>query len=95
MEGHTKSLVKTLSGTSAQALGTGLVPSNVLIQADTGDTVYIGETGVSSTTGFLIPTAAPIHLGEIFNGGNIEYIDLSLCYVIGSDGDKVRLLWVE
>lgn len=90
----TKSLVKTLGGTAAEALGTGLIPSTALIQADTGDTVHIGESGVTADTGFLIPTSAPIKLSEVFNSGHLEYIDLSQCYVIGASGDKIRLLYV-
>lgn len=92
---QTKSLVKTLSGSTAEALGTGLVPTDVLIQADTGDTVYIGDSTVSSATGFLIPTSAPMRLGEVFNAGNIEYLNLANCYVIGASTDKVRLLWAS
>ncbi len=91
----TMSLVKTLGGTSAEALGTGLVPSNTLIQADTGDTVYIGDSTVTTATGFLLPTSAPLALGAIFNAGNLEYLDLSKCYVVGASTDKIRLLWAS
>lgn len=90
-----KSLVKTLSGTDAQTLGTGMVSSSVIIQADSGDTVYIGDSSsITSSTAFQIPTT-PIALGSIFDAGNNWDIDLSTVYVIGSDGDKVRLCWVS
>lgn len=93
---YLKSYVKTLVGTSAQTLGTGLVPTNTLIQADTGDTVYIGsDPALSASTGFLVPTLAPIALGALFNAGNIEHIDLSQVYVVGGSGDVVRLLYAN
>lgn len=90
----TKALVKTLSGTSAETLGTGLIPSTALIKADSGDTVYIGDSTLTgSSNGFLIPTDAPMKLSELFNLGNLEYYDLSQCYVQGASSDVVRLLW--
>lgn len=88
-----KVIVKTLSGTSAQALGTQYVPTGSLIHADSGDTVYIGQSDVSTTTGFLLPTT-PMKLSDFVTGGDTEEINLSTVYVIGADADKVRILYV-
>lgn len=83
--------VKTLSGSTAEALGTGTIPAGSLIQADSGDTVYIGGSDVSSTTGFLLPTT-PMKLGDILTSGFTADIDISKVYVQGANGDKVRVL---
>lgn len=89
--------VKTLSGTSAQQLSaTPLnIPLSSLIQADTGDTVYIsGDSSVTSSTGFQIPTT-PIKLSDLLIAGSEQYVDLSRCYVVGGDGDVVRILYAK
>lgn len=89
----TKVLVKTLSGTAAETLGTGLIPSDSLIQADTGDTVHIGLGGVTSSTGFLVPTT-PIKFGSLVTSGHTNHLDLAHCWIVGASGDVVRILYL-
>lgn len=90
-----KVLVKTLDGTSATQLGTILVPTGSHIMADTGDTVHIGEAGVSSSTGYLLATTpGTMKLGDVVSSGHTEWIDLSNVYVVGANTDVIRVLYV-
>lgn len=97
----TQQILKTLSGTSAQTIVEASdahvwVPTGAVIAADSGDTVYIGGSDVSTSNGFLLPTApSHVKLGDVFGGGCHEMIDLSQCYVVGGDGDKVRVLFLK
>jgi hypothetical protein len=85
-------VVKTLSGSTAETLGTGQVQGGCLIQADAGDVVYIGDSNVSTTTGFLVPQT-PIKLADLFQNGKMDVYDLSLIYIRGASTDVVRLLY--
>ena len=92
-----KTMTKTLVGTSAQALATNTVKAVRMgshIMADSGDTVFIGGEGVTTTTGFPIPTSGGLTLGEIESekGG---MIDLTKTYVVGGNGDVVRILYFQ
>lgn len=94
-----KSFVKTLSGSDAQALSNSTVKAvnlGCFIYAEAGDTVYIGGAGVTSDTGFLLPTTpgTALRIGDIVNEAD-GMIDLTKTYVVGSDGDKVRVLYLK
>lgn len=90
-------LVKTLSGSSAEALGSKVVPAGAKIYADSGDTVHIGPEGVEAGTGFLLPTSpgTALALGELFNIGKTSYIDLSKVYAVGANTDVIRVLYFQ
>jgi hypothetical protein len=94
-----KSFVKTLTGSTAVPLATDAVKSVHLgakIYADNGDTVYIGGADVSADTGFLLPTTPgdALSLGDIGMEGE-GLIDLTKSYVIGANGDKVRVVYLK
>jgi hypothetical protein len=94
-----KSFVKTLTGSSAVALASDTlkaIPVSSKIYADSGDTVYIGGEGVTADTGFLLPTTPSdaLSLGELSREG-AAMIDLTKTYVVGANGDKVRIVYLK
>jgi hypothetical protein len=92
-----KSEVITLAGATAQAMGSGLVPSDMVVLADTANSnpIYIGGSDVTTSNGMLVPEGTPIKLSALLSGGHYESYNLAKIFVIGSTGEKLRILYAK
>lgn len=90
-----KQVLVTLAGATAQAIGTGLACSDLLLVADTANSnpIYIGASDVTTANGMLIPEDNPIKISQIVSHGNFEDFNLASIFVIGTTGEKLRVLY--
>jgi hypothetical protein len=94
-----KTLVVTLTTAgTAYPLSTRWLPLGTVIQPDAANTgsVFLGDSTVSSATGFLITATQPMRLQDVMSRGSSEDFHGPSIFAVGTiNGDKIRIIYPD